>query len=352
MTGITRVGKETMFSDLNHLNVASMTSDEYATCFGFTEAEVEDALKEYGLNGKKEVVKKWYNGFIIGNHRDIYNPWSIIGFLSKKKIANYWVNTSRNALAGSLVRRGDRKLKEQFEQLLKGENIECILDEYIVFPRLEESNDAIFSLLFSSGFLRVATSETETDEEETRKKYSLKLTNREVLSMFEYLIGDWFGSGNADYNDFLKALLQADTEAMNEYMNRISLKMFSSFDTGNKASEYAEPERFYHGFVLGLMVELKDNYIITSNKESGFGRYDVVLEPRDKSGKAFILEFKVHKPKKEKDLEATVAEALRQIEEKQYAKDLIERGISPDNIYSFGFAFQGKEVLIGESNKV
>lgn len=345
MTGVTRVGKETMFSDLNHLNVASMTSDEYASCFGFTEKEVEAALKDYGLDDKKEEVKRWYNGFIIGNQRDIYNPWSIISFLSKKKLANYWVNTSRNALAGSLVKRGDRHLKEQFERLLNGESIECILDEYIIFPRLEENNNTIFSLLFSCGFLRMATPRVET--EEMRRKYSLKLTNMEVISMFEYLIGDWFGSGNADYNDFIKALLLADTEAMNEYMNRISLKMFSSFDTGNKESEYTEPERFYHGFVLGLMVELKDSYIITSNRESGFGRYDVVLEPRDKLEKAFILEFKVHKPKKEKDLEATVEEALRQIEEKRYAEALIERGIGSDNIYSFGFAFKGKEVLIG-----
>ena len=165
--------------------------------------------------------------------------------------------------------------------------------------------------------------------------------------MFQNMVHDWFSTVSEDYNDFVLAMLADDIDAMNEYMNRVALGTFSYFDTGKRPSG-AEPERFYHGFVLGLLVDLHDRFVITSNKESGFGRYDVVIEPKDSTKQdAYILEFKVFNSRKESCLEDTVTAALRQIEEKQYAAGLMERGIAKEQIHSYGFAFEGKQVLIG-----
>ncbi|MCD8084265.1 MAG: PD-(D/E)XK nuclease domain-containing protein, partial [Clostridiales bacterium] len=177
--------------------------------------------------------------------------------------------------------------------------------------------------------------------------YELELTNFEVKLMFEHMIRGWFASTASNYNGFIKALLTDDRKSMNAYMNRVALATFSYFDSGNQPSEESEPERFYHGFVLGLMVELRDKYMITSNRESGFGRYDVMLEPREPEDQAIILEFKVFDPEDEKTLEDTVRSALDQIEEKKYATTLVEKGISTERIRKYGFAFRGKRVLIG-----
>lgn len=276
MTGITRISKESIFSDLNNLKVVTTTSDKYAECFGFTEEEVFRALEEFNLYDRREQVKSWYDGFTFGNKRDIYNPWSIINFLDDRKVGAYWANTSANSLVGKLIREGSVNVKQTFEELLRGGTLCVEVDEQIVFDQLSTKKNAIWSLLLASGYLRVVN--TSFAERTGRVYCELTLTNREVRIMFENMIQDWF-SDNDDYNDFIKALLCGDLKAMNAYMNRVTAQMFSSFDVGNKPSERA-PERFYHGFVLGLMVELEDRYVITSNRESGFGRYDVMLEPR------------------------------------------------------------------------
>lgn len=345
MTGITRVSKESIFSDLNNLEVVTVTSDKYATAFGFTEKEVFAALDEYGYGDQKETVKWWYDGFVFGKQRDIYNPWSIINFLDKGKIATYWANTSSNSLVGKLIREGNRSIKTTFEELIKGETICCPIDEQIVYNQLDDNDAAIWSLLLASGYLKVVDYEEKTVAGQDIL-YDLNLTNAEVQDMFYGMVRGWFNKARVDYNDFVKALLSGDVEAMNEYMECVTEQIFSSFDSGIKPSK-SQPERFYHGFVLGLIVDLTDRYIITSNRESGFGRYDVVIEPKNKKEDAIILEFKVFNSKKETSLEDTIRSALTQIEEKNYAADLIVRGIPAEHIRKYGFAFEGKKVLIG-----
>ncbi|MCI9318552.1 MAG: AAA family ATPase [Lachnospiraceae bacterium] len=343
MTGITRVSKESIFSDLNNLKVVTTTSGKYEDCFGFTEEEVFAALGEFGLSDRKQQVKDWYDGFSFGKKKDIYNPWSIINFLDEKRVGAYWANTSANSLVGKLIREGSIDVKETFQALLGGETLNVEIDEQIIYEQLLSKKNAVWSLLLASGYLKVVN--TDFVERTGRTYYELALTNKEVYVMFENMIRDWF-SGNDDYNDFIKAMLMDDLKAMNLYMNRVAAEMFSSFDSGTKPSG-KEPERFYHGFVLGLMADLTDKYIITSNRESGFGRYDVMLEPRRKQGDhAVIIEFKVQ-TEDEKELSDTVKDALRQIDEKGYQANLIAKGFPEECIRKYGFAFCGKKVLIG-----
>ena len=344
LSGITRISKESIFSDLNNLRVITTSSDAYADKFGFTKEEVQDALDEFGLDAKED-VKKWYDGFIFGNVSEIYNPWSILSFLEERRITTYWANTSSNSLVSKLIREGDREIKSDFEHLLSDGEIETTLDEEIAYSELNGAADGIWSLLLASGYIK--PTKIITDENGLfYGKYRLKLTNQEVKTMFQKMVSSWFRSSGANYNDFIRALLLKDTKAMNYYMNQVALSTFSFFDTGKEASVLA-PERFYHGFVLGLLVDMKAEYMVKSNRESGFGRYDVIIEPIDKSKDAFILEFKVHDPEEEKTLEDTVAAAKRQITDKRYSFELENAGIAEKNIYSYGFAFEGNNVLIG-----
>ena len=377
MTGITRVSKESIFSDLNNLKVVTTTSREYATSFGFTEKEVFDALDEVNMSNEKAAVKEWYDGFTFGDVKDIYNPWSIINYLQTGKIDSYWTDSSSNGIVNKLIKTGTPDVKEAMAVLISGGVIEKKIDEQIVFDQLDKNEDAIWSLLLASGYLCI-----ESYKEVGRLKrkiYGLKLTNLEVERMFEVMIEQWFGKEKFNYNGFVKSLLNGDIESMNEYMNRVTRGVISYFDTGKTPSD-EEPERlascydcrgvangsslnccsnlyamteksahFYHGLVLGLMVDQVDNYILNSNRESGFGRYDIMLEPIDKNNEKYpgiVIEFKVFNQKKEDTLEETVENALRQIKEKDYDAELIKRGVKEENIYHYGFAFKGKEVLI------
>lgn len=285
LTGITRVSKESVFSDLNNLNVVTTSSTEYETSFGFTEEEVFQALEDLKMGEQKELVKSWYDGFVFGNTHDIYNPWSITNFLDKKQVRPYWADTSSNSMIDELIRKASTDIKEKMEELLQGKEIVVNFDEQIVFEQLD------------------------------------------------------------NYNQFMKALLSDDIDAMNYYMNQIIMTTFSYFDVGQN-----EPERFYHGFVLGLIADQTDIYEIQSNRESGFGRYDVMMIPKIKETKkypAIIMEFKVRNIKREESLEDTVQTALTQIKEKCYDAELYDRGLKKEEIHHYGFAFEGKKVLIG-----
>ena len=349
MTGITRVSKESIFSDLNNLVVVTTTSNQYETAFGFTEEEVFNALDEQGLSEKKQEVKSWYDGFTFGDSRDIYNPWSIINYLKYKKFTTYWADSSSNGLINNLIQKGSPYIKTMLETLIKGEKINVIIDEQIVFSELDYSEDAVWSLMLASGYLKVISSEELNLIRESENEYELAITNREILFMFRKMILRWFTPAKRETNEFVKALINGDVESMNAYMNKVTLKTISYFDSGNSPSD-EEPERFFHGLVLGLMVDQTENYIITSNRESGYGRYDIMLEPIDKSNEnlpCIVIEFKVINPKKEKTLEETVEAALKQIEDKGYDSELIKRGVKKENIHHYGFAFKGKNVLIG-----
>ena len=346
MTGITRVSKESIFSDLNNLKVVTTTSEEYATCFGFTQEEVFAALEEFQLADQKDAVKQWYDGFTFGSQRDIYNPWSITNYLKEKKLLAYWASTSSNDLINRLIQTSKPDVKEFMEELLNEREIVLNFDEQIVFDQLETKENAIWSLMVASGYLKI-------DKIEYRgilhvPWYHLKITNLETLGMFSEMFTGWFQNTRSNYNAFIKAMLCGNIKEMNAYMNEVALATFSSFDTGSHPSDRTQPERFYHGFVLGLLVELRDQYEVRSNRESGYGRYDVMLIPRQKNQLAFVLEFKVYNAQEELKLEDTVQSALLQIEEKHYDTELIERGISKSKIRHYGFAFEGKKVLIGE----
>lgn len=287
MTGITRVSKESIFSDLNNLKVVASASNEYADVFGFTEEEVFAGMDEQGLDDREE-VKRWYDGFTFGKAKDIYNPWSILNYLDTGRIGIYWANTSSNSLAGRLVCAGSPDVKIVMEDLLKGKSFHTVIDEQIVFDQLEYRASALWSLL-----------------------------------------------------------LAGNLKEINIYMSKVALNTISYFDTGSRPSG-KEPERFYHGFVLGLLVDLNDKYVISSNRKSGYGRYDVMLETREHQSPAIILEFKARDPEDEKALQDTVKTALRQIEEKQYTQILLKK-VSQQKIFiNNGFAFEGKNVLIGQ----
>ncbi len=380
MTGITRVSKESMFSDLNNLVVITTSSKDYATSFGFTEEEVFQALDEYGLSDKKCDVKEWYDGFVFGGIKDIYNPWSIINFLKFKELKNYWADTSSNDLISKIIKTSSAGTKETMEKLINGETIEKKIDEQIIYDQLEKKENSIWSLLLASGYLKAVSIDVYISDEIV-EIYNLAITNNETKSMFRGMIQEWFSNVDTEKNDFLKALILGDVDAMNNYMNEIALETFSSFDVAGREASRVRPEnlascydckgvangsslndssnlyamtrqssRFYHGFVLGLMVEKRADYIIKSNKESGFGRYDVMMIPRNSTGDklpAIILEFKVLNRHKEKTLEETVVSALAQIEEKKYDAELINAGVKKENIRHYGFAFEGKKVLIG-----
>ena len=348
MTGITRVSKESIFSDLNNMEVVTTTSDKYATAFGFTEEEVFDALKQQGFEEQDmRDVKDWYDGFTFGSVTDIYNPWSVTNYLDKEKLDTWWANTSGNGLVGKLLRTGAPETKSRFETLMKGGTVTVAVDEQIIYHQLDTDPEAVWSLLLTTGYLKIihAMTEKEAADLDSERLYTMALTNREVRRMFSRMIQSWFAQ-TGGLSRFTDVMLRGDVESMEERLNDIMLASMSSFDGGTNPTVKL-PENFYHGLVLGLLAENSRDYIVRSNRESGYGRYDVVMEPKDIGKPAVILEFKVFNARRgEKSLDDTVDNALKQIEEKRYEEDLLARGIPRDHILKYGFAFKGKECLI------
>ena len=348
LTGITRISRESIFSDLNNLAVITSTSTRYATAFGFTEEEVFKALDDQGFGEKKADVKSWYDGFTFGNVTDIYNPWSVTNFLLEGTLRPYWVNTSANSLLARLLQKSDKKTKTQFETLMKGNSLEIELNEEIVLNQLDTHSDALWSLLLATGYLKLLCApRIVKDDLDEHIIYTLAITNLEVRMMFRKMIIDWFSPVGA-VNDFIQAMLMGNIEEMEVYLNNIMKTSMSFFDADHGAGDHA-PENFYHGFVLGLLVGKPKEYQLRSNRESGLGRYDVTLEPQNPTKPAVILEFKVFNPRRgEKTLDDTVANALKQIEEKKYDTEFLARGIPADHILKYGLAFRGKECQIAK----
>ncbi|MCD7818720.1 MAG: ATP-binding protein [Lachnospiraceae bacterium] len=341
MTGITRITQESIFSDLNNPRVVTTTVEMYETCFGFTENEVFAALDDYGLSEQKKQVKLWYDGFRFGKQCGIYNPWSIINFLGEKKLKPYWMNTSGNALVGKLVQEGSLRIKDEFETLLQGGYIVTKIDESITYAELSNDSKTVWSWFLTTGYVKIV--------QEREKDYEIQLTNYEVREAFYHLVEKWFARSYDNYTGFIEMLLKGNLEGMQRYMEKVTLRTFSYFDVGSASSESEMAEQFYHGFTLGLIADLNDTYILTSNRESGFGRYDVSIEPLDKTQDGIIIEFKVFDSKKEKTLNDTTRRALDQIRSMKYETDLKAKGIR--KVRKYGFAFRGKEVLIEEATE-
>ena len=337
LTGITRISKESIFSDLNNLKVVTSLTNKYETAFGFTEEETFAALEEFGLWEQRDKVKAWYDGFIFGGQQNIYNPWSITNFLDEKSIKPYWANTSSNGLVSELIKKGEMPVKKAMEDLLQGKTCKAHIDQEIVFNRLDVERDAVWSLLLASGYLKAVGAE---EDGEMETEYELAVTNFETIKMFKKLISDWFNTRSYYLSDFCDALLAGNVEGMNRILGDILLKVVSYFDTGTEA--------FYHGLTLGLISCVGHRYIVTSNPEAGLGRCDTLLEPKEK-GKGYdgiILEYKKFDGRVDKDLTDTVRRALEQAADRKYSAALEAKGIDREDIKIYGFAFRGKEVLI------
>ncbi|QXE20232.1 AAA family ATPase [Clostridium sp. 001] len=336
LTGILRVAKESIFSGLNNINVCTILSSEYSEYFGFTEEEVEETLKYYGIEANMEELKNWYNGYIFGD-RVIYNPWSVLNYVKRWKdgFKPYWTNTSSNDLVKTLVTKGGADLKRDLEELIKGNPIEKRINEDIVMGEIDKDTENVWSFLLFSGYLKVVKKRLDMGE----MYCNLSIPNMEVNYLYRQIILGWFKESinNDKFNIMLKSLVTGDIETFEEIFGDYIIKSSSFFDISGD-----ESEKIYHSFVLGMLVALNDKYEVKSNRESGYGRYDIMIIPRDKQKLGTIIEFK--KVRKKETIEEAVDKALKQIQEKKYRVELEDMGIK--NIQEIGIAFEGKKVLV------
>jgi hypothetical protein len=339
LTGILRIAKESIFSGLNNLNVCTILNNKYSRYFGFEEKEVEKMLAYYGIETKMEEVKRWYNGYIFGNDV-IYNPWSIIKYIenSDEGFMPYWVNTSSNDLVKNLITKGDAQLKQELQSLIRGEAIEKYINEDIVMNEIEQDTENVWSFLFFSGYLKVVKKQRNAEGE---LKCHLAIPNIEVSIVYRGIILNWFKAnvGMDKYRNMLNALIKGDIKPFSKLFKDYVLKSISYFDVSGQ-----EQEKIYHAFVLGMLVSLNETHQVKSNRESGYGRYDVMLIPREKKEKGIIIEFKKVDEDENETLEISAQNALKQIEDRSYEMEMKDNGI--DNIIKLGISFKGKEVLI------
>ena len=335
LTGVSRVAKESIFSGANNFDVYTVLDNEFSDDFGITEEEMDKVIKDFNIQDKKEDIKEWYDGYTIGHTEGIYNPWSILNYLKNKKLMPYWVNTSSNDLI-KLVLKNSSTIKEKIERILRDETIEVPINLETVIVGIENNEDNIWGLMLGTGYLKV-----EETVDLARGIYKVKLPNREIKELFRGIVEGWFRNkviGN-DLNSILKDLITLNIKEFEKKFRVLVKEMFSYMDVGENTAE-----NFYHAFVLGMLVGLKDTYYVNSNRESGYGRYDIMLEPKDKNGNSFIMEFKVLDDMEEKTIEDTIKNAKKQIEEKGYEENLKERGFK--NITKMVYAFKGKEVKL------
>ena len=333
LTGVSRIAKESLFSGMNNFDVYTIMDNEFADDFGITEDEMKKIIKDFNIQDEEKEIKRWYDGYKIGNVEGIYNPWSILNYLKNKELKPYWVNTSSNDLIKMTLEKSTT-LKEQMERLLKDEAIEATIDLETIIVGIENKEENIWGLMLQTGYLKVE--ETVSLEE---RRYKVKLPNNEIKDLIRGIIREWFSNkvlGN-DLRSILQDLVSLNLKEFEKKFRVLVEEMFSYMDVGKNTAE-----NFYHAFVLGMLVGLKDTYYVNSNRESGFGRYDIMLEPKDKNGNSFIMEFKVMENMEEKTIEDTIENAKKQIEEKRYEENLKERGFT--NITKMVYAFNGKEV--------
>jgi hypothetical protein len=336
LTGILRIAKESLFSGLNNLKVYSIFNHRYSECFGFTEDEVNALLGQSQLTSKAEEIKSWYNGYRIGDTL-IYNPWSIVNCIHEKgNLQTYWVNTSDNMLIKSLMIKSSSTFKESFESLLQGKSINAIIDENHVFGDLDISESAIWSLLLFTGYLKAI----QVIPEDINLRCTLLPPNQEVIALYKNIVKKWFTDrlGQEQYQQFLTYLIEGKIDIFTIMLKQFLLETASAFDVKGK-----HPEKFYHGFVLGLIASLEKTHIIKSNRESGFGRYDVMIIPKNLQQLGLILEFKTAEDT-EDNLEDVAREALAQIDKRNYVAELHQMGIK--RLLKIGLAFRSKDVAV------
>jgi len=337
LTGIMRIAKESIFSGLNNPGVYTLLSKKFNDYFGFTEPELKNILDDFKVMDMYDRVQLWYNGYLFGG-KVIYNPWSIINFLNdeEKKLKPYWINTSDNRIVETLLTTGGKELKEELEQLIRGETIEKAIDENIILKEVTLREDLLWSFLLMAGYLKQASERRDDISEKTY--YSLSIPNKEVRASYTGIIDRYFSTKieNKKLEIMLKALIEGDVELFEEMLQKVVNAVYSYHDFGD------EPEKVYHALVAGMLTWITNTHEIKSNRESGYGRYDIMIIPHDPTQVGYIIEFK--KTRKNETIETAVKSALQQIEEKKYETELVQRGIK--HIKKLAIAFSGKEVSV------
>ncbi len=336
LTGILRIAKESIFSGLNNLRVCTLTSDFYADAFGFVERDIEEMLRYFEFSYKHVEIRRWYNGYQAGAHK-VYNPWSIINLLDQNgKIQAYWINTSDNALIKELLKASTPEMKMELEILMAGGSITQEVQENIILPDVHKSDAALWNFLLFCGYLTF-----ENYHQEGRTWVAqLKIPNEEVAVSYETTFKNWFSEPeNRDYTNILESITTGNAEKFQDCFPKLTRTTLSTFDVRGD-----EPENFYHALVLGMLASLSKTHVVRSNRESGYGRYDVMLIPKDRAKMGIIIEFKRASKRTNESLEAAAQKALTQIEEKKYETELRALGITA--IMKIGIAFAGKESLV------
>lgn len=343
ITGIYRVAKESIFSGFNNLKVCSIMHNSFADKFGFTEDEVDEILNYYGMDSNRDEVKAWYNGYVFGDDTVIYNPWSILNYIDNKKLQPYWVNTSSNDIIRSIITKTSSNVKEKLQVLMEGKALKDVtVNADTNFREILNTNviseDVLWSLLLVSGYLKPVNSRLEVG----RTKCDIMIPNMEIMVLYEDIISGWFKDNDVSSDrvkKLLSDLVDGDIESFKEGFEYIVKKTFSYFDVGENTAE-----NFYHAFVLGILVNLDGKYRVMSNTESGDGRPDVLIIPKDTSKKGVVIEFKTVKSSEEQILKAKAKEALDQVNSMNYTDELKNSGINEAVVLAI--VFHGKKTYI------